>query len=95
VGPLVERLGGVDPLEALQPVQRSVQHPGQRLGRLGLAHPRFALEQQRLGQPDGEEQRGRQSGVGQVVDVVEGRGQGLDVRDVRLDVGVGALPRSP
>ncbi len=59
VVPLVQRLGGVDPLEALQPDQRRVEQLGQRLGGLRLADPRLALEQQRLRQSYGAEQRGR------------------------------------
>ena len=51
VVPLVERLGRVDPLVALQADQRRVEHGRERLGRLGLADARLALEQQRLGQP--------------------------------------------
>ena len=58
--PLVERLGRVDALVALQPDQRRVEHGGQRLGRLGLADAGLAFEQQRLRQPHGAEQRRRQ-----------------------------------
>ena len=71
VVPLVERLGGVDALVALQPQQWRVEHLGQRLGRLGLADPGLAFEQDRLGQLGGEEQRRRQPEVGEVVDLVE------------------------
>jgi hypothetical protein len=44
VVPLVERLGGVDPVVALQADERGVEHGGERLGRLGLADARLALE---------------------------------------------------
>ena len=69
--PLVERLGGGEPLVALQPDQRRVQHGGQRLGRLGLADPGLALQQDRLAHPHGQEQRRRSGSVGEVA----GRGQ--------------------
>ena len=45
--PVVERLGGVDALVALQPHQRQLQRLGQRLGERGLARAGLALEQQR------------------------------------------------
>ena len=70
--PLVQRLGGVDALVALEAHERRVERLGQRLGRLGLADAGLALEQDRLAQSDGAEQRGRQAGVGEVVDAVEG-----------------------
>ena len=45
--PVVERLGGVDALVALQPDQRQVQRLGERLGQGGLAGARLALQEQR------------------------------------------------
>ena len=45
VVPLVQRLGGVDALVALQADQRGVEHERQCLGGLGLAGTRLALEQ--------------------------------------------------
>ena len=61
VVPLVERLGLVEPLVALQADQLAAAGAGERLGQLGLADPRRALDQDRLVQPLGEEgdQRGR------------------------------------
>jgi hypothetical protein len=93
VVPLVERLAGVDALVALQPVQRRVEQPGESLCRLGLAHPGLALEQNRLGQPHGQEQRCRQTHVGEVVVAVEGRHQGCDVGDQPHHVVLRARPR--
>ena len=79
VVPLVERLGGVDPLVALQPDQRRVEHGRERPGRLGLADARLALEQQRLRQAQAEEHRRRQALVDEVVDRRQPLGQRLDV----------------
>ena len=79
VVPLVQRLGGVDPLVALQADQRGVEHRGERLGRLGLADAGLALEQQRLGQASAEEHRRRQALVDEVVDAGEPLCQRLDV----------------
>ena len=44
--PVVERLGRVDALVALQPDQRQVQRLGEGLGQGGLAGARLALQQQ-------------------------------------------------
>ena len=71
VVPLVERLGGVDALEALQPDQRGVEQVGERLGGLRLADAGLALEQQRLRQAYGAEQRRGERGVGEVAHVGE------------------------
>jgi hypothetical protein len=80
VVPLVQCLGGVDALVALQPDQRRVQHECQRLGRLGLADARLAFEQQRLRQAHAQEHRRRQALVDEVVDLGERARQRLDVR---------------
>ena len=74
VVPLVERLRRVDPLVALQPDQRRVEHGRERLGRLGLAHARLALEQQRLRQAQAEEHRRGQALVHEVVHGRRGAG---------------------
>ena len=66
--PLVQRLGGVDPLVALQADQRRVEHRRKRLAGLGLADAGLAFEQQRLRQPEAQEHRGGQALVDQVVD---------------------------
>ena len=81
VVPLVQRLARVDALVALQPQQRRLQHARQRLGGLGLADAGLALEQDRLRQPDREEQRGGEPAVGEVVDRVEPLQQVVDVGD--------------
>ena len=97
VVPLVQRFAGVDALVALQPVQGSVQHLGQRLGGFGLAHPGFAFEQDRLREPQGQEQGGGQARVGHVVDRVQRRDQrfhvGYAVPDVRLAAVLRVGPR--
>ena len=69
--PVVERLGGVDALVALQPDQRQVERLGDRLGQRGLAGAGLALEQQRPLHPQREEGDGRQRVVAQVARVAE------------------------
>jgi hypothetical protein len=86
VVPLVERLGGVDALVALEAHERRVEHRGQRLGGLRLADARLALEQQRLRQPHAEEHRRRQALVNEVVDGGQALGQRLDVGDEVLEL---------
>ena len=58
--PVVERLGGVDALVALQPDQRQVERLGDRLGQRGLAGAGLALEQQRPLHPQRQERDRRQ-----------------------------------
>ena len=95
VVPLVERLAGVDALVALQPVQRRVQHAGQRLGRLRLADARLALQQQRLraagrrGTAPWPARRRRGSRRRR------GRGQRRDVRDPLPDLLLGSRRAVP
>ena len=66
VVPLVQRLGGVEPLVALQPDELPAEHVGQHPGDLGLAHAGLALEQQWPPQGDAEADCGEQSVVGEV-----------------------------
>src|SRR5262249_50406616 len=66
VVPLVERLVGVDALVTLQPDEPAAEDAGEHLGRLGLAHPDLAFEQDRARQRHRQEQRGRQAAVGEV-----------------------------
>ena len=80
VVPLVEGLGLVLALVALQPQQPPAGDGGQRLGELGLADAGRALDEQRLVQPGDEEDGGGQAGVGDVAvrpervdDLVDGR----------------------
>ena len=86
VVPLVQRLGRGDALVALQPDQRRVQRGGQRLGRLGLADPGFAFEQDGLAHPDRQEQRRGQLVTGQVANFPQGLRQRSDLRkpDVQI-----------
>ena len=64
--PVVERLVDVDALVALQADQPRALRGRERLGDLRLADPGLALEQQRLLERDGQEDRGRQPPVGEV-----------------------------
>ena len=80
--PLVQRLGRREPLVALQPDQRRVQHRRQRLRGLGLADAGLALQQDRLPHPRREEQGRAQRLVGQVAGVVEGREQGGNIGEL-------------
>ena len=82
VVPFVERLGGVDALEALEADERGVEQFGERLGRLGLADPGLALEQERLGEAHGAEQRGREARLGEVVVIGQPGDERSRVRDL-------------
>ena len=92
--PLVQRLGGVDAVVALQPDQRRVQRQRQRLGGLGLAYPRLPLQQQRLREAEREEQRRRQPFVDEVVDGGQAPRERLDIVAASSSF-TGAEPRSP
>ena len=74
VVPLVDGLGDVDALVALQAQQLPAGPGRQHLGHLGLAHAGLALEQQRAVQGHGQEDRRRQPLVGQVAMGGEGGG---------------------
>ena len=73
VVPLVDRLGLVEALVALQADQLAAGGARERLGQLGLADPRRALDQDRLPEPLGEEGDQRRGLVGEVA----GAGQRL------------------
>ena len=75
--PLVERVGGVDALVALQPDEIAPSERGDRLGGFRLADARRAFEQQRLAEPDREEDRGGEPLVGEIAHVGEAGGQRL------------------
>jgi hypothetical protein len=77
VVPLVERLGAVHALVALQPDQRRAEARGEGARRLSLADAGLALEQQRLREPQRQEERRGEALVGQVAGAVEQRGDGL------------------
>ena len=66
VVPVVDGLGGVDALVALQPDQLAARPRRQHLGQLGLADAGLALQQQRPPQRDGQEHGGGQPLVRQV-----------------------------
>ena len=69
VVPLVQRLGLVQPLVALEPDEGSVEVGGQRLGELGLADAGGAFDEDRLAELDGQERDERGRLAGQVADV--------------------------
>jgi hypothetical protein len=64
--PVVEGLGGVDALVALQPDEWRADQLGQRFGKCGLASARLAFQQQRAAHREGEEGDRRQALVCQV-----------------------------
>jgi hypothetical protein len=66
VVPVVQGLMDVDALVALQADQPRAGGRGQRLGDLGLPDARLALDQQRLAELGGEEDRRGQRAVGEV-----------------------------
>ena len=92
VVPLVQRLRRVDPLVALQANQRRIQDDRQRLGGLGLADTRLALEQQGLRQAHAQKHRCREALVDEVVDVSQTPGERLDVGHELADL-AGRLAR--
>src|SRR4051794_26552064 len=66
VVPVVQRLVDVDALVALEADQPRAGGRGERLGDLRLPDARLALDQQRLAELGGEEDRGGQGAVGEV-----------------------------
>src|SRR5206468_3153499 len=79
--PLVDGLRRVDSLVALQPHELATRPPREDLGDLRLSDPCLTLEQQRSLQPEREEDRRRETLVGQILMV----GQAL--RDLGDSVG--------
>ena len=73
VVPLVQRLGLVEALVALQPDEPGAGDLGDRLGELGLADAGRSLDQHRLLEPVGEVHDARDAGVGQVVGPAQAR----------------------
>ncbi len=66
VVPLVQRLGRIDPLVALETDQPPSQELAEDLRHLRLADARFALQEQRLVEREGQMDRRREAPVGQV-----------------------------
>ena len=64
--PVVERLRGVDPLVALQPDQRRLQHAGERLRQRGLADACIAFQEERPSHGHGEVRRSGHAVIGEV-----------------------------
>ena len=71
VVPVVERLAGGQPLVALQPHQRRIQHGRERLRRGGLADAGLPFQQQWAAERHGEIQRRCGADVEQVVVCIE------------------------
>ena len=69
VVPLVERLGLVEALVALEADEAGAGHLGDRLGQLGLARAGRALDEDRLAEPVGEVDDPGDALVGEVVDL--------------------------
>src|SRR4051795_12671730 len=78
VVPLVQRLGLVEALVALQPHERAAHVAGQRLGQLGLAHAGRPLDEHRLAQAGGEVGHQGRRFARQVADRAEAGGHLLD-----------------
>ena len=74
------RLRDVEAFVALHAQQARAERARQRLGELGLADARLALEEQRALQLQREEDRGREAAVGDVVLGGEQRDDGVDRR---------------
>ena len=66
VVPLVDGLVDVHALVALQPDQPPARRSSQHFGHLGLANAGFSFQEQRLGQPHRQENRGGERAVGHV-----------------------------
>jgi hypothetical protein len=64
--PVVQRVVEVDALVALEPDEAGPGRAGERLGDLGLADAGLALQQQRLLERGGQEDRGGEARVGEV-----------------------------
>ena len=71
VVPLVQRLGLVEPLVALEPDQAGADDLGDRLGELGLAGSGGTLDQDRLAEAVGQVDDAGDALVGEVVDLAE------------------------
>ena len=79
VVPLVERLGLVEALVALQADEPGPGHLGHGLGQLGLARAGRTLDEHRLAEPVGQEDHAGNAVVGEVVDVLQALADGLHV----------------
>ena len=78
VVPLVDGLGGVDALIALEAEQLASRPPGEDLGDLGLADAGLAFEEERAAEPQGQEDGSGEALVGQVLVAGEGLADLLD-----------------
>ena len=86
VVPLVERLGLVEALVALQADEPGAGHLGHGLGQLGLAGAGRPLDEHRLAEPVGQEHHAGDAVVGQVGHVVQllaHGGDGVEALSVR------------
>jgi hypothetical protein len=78
VVPLVDGVGDVEALVALEPDQARLESGGERLGRLRLADPGLPLEQERLLERERQEQRRREPAIREVVRLAERRLEVVD-----------------
>ena len=67
VVPFVDGGGDVEPLVALEPDEPPPEDPGEDPRDLGLPDPRLAFEEQRAAHPKGEEHRGGEAPLRDVV----------------------------
>src|SRR5206468_3588757 len=81
VVPLVQRLGFVEPLVALEPDQLAAGRARQRLGELRLPDARRPLHQHRLAELPGEERDKRRGLPGEVAGLREAGRHLLDALD--------------
>ncbi len=79
VVPLVQRLGLVEALVALESDEPGAGHLGDALGELGLAGSCRALDHDRLVEPVGEVHDAGDAGIGEVVDLGQARADSGDV----------------
>ena len=81
VVPLVDRVGHVEALVALETDQPCPEDLGERLRGLRLADPCLALEQEGFLEREREEERGREPAVGKVARPFEGDLELVDGRE--------------
>src|ERR671914_755233 len=85
VVPVVQRVVEVDALVALEADEPRSRRARQRLRHLGLAHTRLALEQQRLLERGGQEDRSREARVGEVTLARQGLSYGRGAVEAQDD----------
>ena len=91
VVPLVERRRRVHALVALEPDEVAAEHLGERLARLGLAHPGRTFEQQRLAERKGEKCGGAETLAGDVCGTAKCRSE--SIRRIEATRGSGSMAK--